>query len=345
MSLSTIKVQRSSINFTGTDPKPQRPLIASAILAIFVDMRAQVDVAAGGGVDGTLVPEGSDNLLPFFRIFDGARTPIIEISAAEMRQKAQREVRGQSVPGVQLVSPSIQVATQIRRHYALYFAKPRRANPIEVHLRSKDPQNFYLEVQYPGTGLVTDLATALITGGNRTVTVSNYTLDISVLYDPAAFVRMLPIFQPRIRRYSIQAPLTQKDLEFKLKSTATAISSSLIKTADAGVVVENALNAITLRDDATVYRDAVFVRGWHEEELAQYPALENQAGVAMAYFGDEFADNGRLGTLLAPGQGGNVRWIFDVNGGATRAITIINEEYERPTGLTADEAHLPAGLL
>lgn len=341
-----IESQLDSIAFDGAQQRPRRDLIAETLtVGIILDMRAQVDVAAGGGADGALNNEQPDGLLPNVRIFDGSREPIAEISGSEIRQLSQRTVYGQAAPGVTLAIPGIQAATQIRRHYEIWFANPRSINPFETALRPRDLKNFYLEIEWPGTSAAANgpLAAALITGGTRTVTVSNLVVDVMQVHDTEAYRKIRPLYLPRIRRYEQAIPATTTQQPFLIKTGADAIRQALLHSLDAGVTTENVVNFLTLRDDRNFYREAVRARVWHERELQRNSALENVAGAAMAYFGVDFANNGKLGTLLKPYQGGNLRWVLDVTGAATRIMRLVQVEYERVQGLVVDS--VPAALL
>lgn len=343
-----VKSQLDSIAFNGVDQRPRRDLIARTnSFALRLNLRGLVTVV-DGGADGALTNEQPDTLLPTVRIFDGDRSPIYEVSAAELRQFAQRSDYGQAAPGVPLAIAGAQVATAFRRSYVIPFANRRRLNPIETCLRPRDERNFYLELEWPSTNAAANgpLATALITGGADSTTVSALTVDIVQEHDPVSFADGIkPLYVPRMRRYEQAVPATSPRFPFLIKSGADAISRSLIHTLDNGVTVENALNLITLRDDRNFLRESIRARDWHEAELAKYSALENATGAAMGYFGEDFANNGKLGTLLRPYQGGNLRWEFDLVGAAQRIVRVVNEEYDRVDGLTTDPDKTPAVLL
>jgi hypothetical protein len=339
--LTLRKQQLDTITWEGNQKKPQRKLVANTLTTgLRLSLRGQVDVAAGGGADGALVVEQPDPLITAIRIFDGSRDPIVDISPAEIRQMMQRQVRGQAAPGVVLATPTIQAATLVRRTYDINFANPRFANPIETALRPKDKDNFYLEVEWAGTKADPngDEANAVIAGGTRSTVVSVLNLDVEQIHDPVAFNRVQPIFLPRIRRYQIGAAQTSASLPFLITTKADGIAFALLRTQDAGVVVENAINKISLRDDATIYREAIFARTWHEGELIENSALENLTGVAMGYFGEDLAQFGRLGMVFNPYQGGNPRFVLDITGAGTRIVELVLMEYERVAGLVRDKA-------
>jgi hypothetical protein len=348
MAHKALKQQLDAITFDGAQRRPKRDLIADTLtFGIDLDLSAQVDVAAGGGADGTLVKEQPDGLLPTIRIFDNSREPVVEVSASELRQMQMRQVYGQAAPGVPLAIPGIQAATLIRRKYRILFADPRSENPIETALRPRDPKNFYIELEWPGTDDSTngDLAAALISGGTRDVDVSDLKVDIMQIHDPDAFNRVLPIYMPRIRRYEYNIPATSPNFQAPIKTGADGIRAALLHGLDAGVTTEGIFNKISLRTDREYIREFVEARAWHEYELTENSALEDEAGIAMAYFGDEYADNGRLGTILRPYQGGNLRYMLDVNGSATRLVRLVQWELERIEGLVAPLKSIPAALL
>jgi len=348
MSHKLIRQALDEIAFDGAQKRPRRDLIADTLtFYIDLDLSAQVDVAAGGGADGTLVKEQPDGLLPNVRIFDGSREPIVEISASELRQMQQRATYGQATPGAVLAIPGIQAATQIRRKYRIFFADPRSENPIETALRPRDMKNFYLELEWPGTNGAAngDLATALITGGTRSTTVTNLKVRVLQVHDPEAYQRVRPVYVPRIRRYEYNIPASSANFQAHIKTGADAIRASLLHALDANVTTEAVINKISLRTDRDFIREIVEARVWHENELSENSALESVSGIALGYFGDDFADNGRLGSVLRPYQGGNLRYVLDVTGSATRIVRLVQWELERVDGLVAPLEKVPGNML
>lgn len=348
MAHDLVTSQLDSIAFDGAQKRPRRDLIAETLtMGIALDLNVQVDVAAGGGADGTLVVEQPDTLVPNVRIFDGDRQPIVEVSFSEIRQFAQRRVYGQAAPGVILTTPTIQAASKLRRHAEIWFSNPRSVNPVETALKPRDLKNFYIEIEWVSTDSSANgaVAAALITGGTRTVTPSAISVDIAQIHDPVAYLKTRPLYLPRIRRYEYNIPATTTSAPAVIKTGADAIRMALLHTLDAGVTTESIINAVTLRDDRKFYREVVKARTLHEAELQKYAGLENISGQAMAYFGFDFANNGKLGTLLRPYQGGNLRFVLDVTGSATRIVRLVQEEYERIKGITTDDSATPAALL
>jgi hypothetical protein len=334
----------SSINFDAGNLKPRRDLIAdTATFGLLLDLSCTDTVVAGGGADGVVDPENPDGLLPNIRVFDGSTTPIVEISAAELRQMVMRIDGGQAAPGVRLAADGVQVVN-LRRQYYVPFVNPRTYNPVETYLRVRDPKNFYLEPEWAGATAAL-LQAALVVGGTRTHTLTNLKLDVTQIHDRATFAKLLPLYVPRIRRYSFGPVGTQPDFAIQLKITADAIRSMMLRSVDANVTTENIINKVTLRDDNDLIRENLLVRTIHEKELRKYAALEDRAGVAMAYYGSDFADDGRLGTLLKPFQHPNLRYVLDTTGSATRNVRVVTVEYERAPGLVAASSSINPKLL
>ncbi len=334
--------QLDDIVWDGVRRKPTLDLIAqTATLALVLDVRAQVDIAAGGGADGVLNVESTQSLIKKIRIYDQDTTPIIEISGRELFQvHARRALNPQS--GVDLANTGVQAGTQIRCQMILPLSDRWTANSYEVHLRPRQANKFKLEIEWPDITQA-GVAAVLNTGGTRVITISNYLVKVMQIHDPIAFLKKKPLYVPRIRSYDKDAPGVSAAFPVKIDSGAY-VRWSLIHALNNDVTSEAIINKIGLRDDQRVYRNAVEARAWHEREQALFGGVQDVTGVDMGYFFEDFADGGKLSNIFAPGQGGNPRWIFDLTGGANRIVRLVNLELERVPGLTADDSEMPAGL-
>src|SRR5574341_427704 len=331
--------QHDSLAFNGVDLRPQRKLTArTATLMLALDIRADVTVA-GGTTDGALVREGIHRLVKAFRLRDGSTTPVVEIEPRALIQLTRR--RGMQAPsGLELASAGVQAATPIRMHYVIPFADRWQVKPSETYLVPRDPDRFIFETEWAGITNAA-LAAALITGGDRTVTVANLAVDILQIHDPALYVKAPPLFVPRILSYERAAPASSAQYESEI-DTPRWVRLSMLHSLDADVSTEGVITVLGIKDDTRDYPRQVLARSFHEQEQWLFGGVGDEANIALAYFLYDFADNGRLGNILAPTQGGRPRWLLTVVGGASRIVKQINVELERVPGLTAPE--LPAEL-
>jgi hypothetical protein len=331
--------QLDSIAFDGVNRRPSRDLVAeTATMGLVLDLRAQVDIAAGGGADGALNVEQPLGLIRTIRVFDGSQNPVVEIEPRELWQLAAR--RGMQAPsGVALATPGIQAATLVRAHLPLFFSDRWSKDPIEVHLRPRDPRKFRVEIEWAGTSAA-DMAASLITGGTRAITITNLAVDILQVHDTVAFLKVRPLFLPRIRSYQVNAPASSARFPFEIKTT-DRVRASLLHTLDADVSTEGIITTLKLKDDQREHEVDVLARTWHEEEQYMFGGVGDVAPAMAYYFGD-YADNGKLSTVLSPFQGGNPRWVLGVVGGGARIIRAVNVELEQVAGITAQQ--LPPGL-
>lgn len=334
------------IVFDGNTKKPNRKLIAAtAMTGLLLDISAQVDVAAGGGADGAVNVEGSLRLISRIRIFDGGNTPRVDVDPRDLMQYAKR--RGMNPnSGLALAAPGIQAATQIREQIALQFSDPWSASPYEVHFRPRDPDKYRIEIEWAGVEAVGVangvLAAALITGGTRSVTVTNLTIKITIEHDPISFLRQLPLFQPFIVGYEKDVPNVTPNFSFDVESPRP-LRATLIHALNNQLTTESLINTLTLKDDQRTYRNAIPARTWHEREQNRFGGVEDVTGVDLGYFFADFAQYGRLANCFGPKQGGNPKWVFDVTGGANRIIRLTQFELERTPGLTVADSDLPDG--
>lgn len=342
-----VEEQLDDIVFDGNNKKPTRKLVAAtATLALVIDISAQVDVAAGGGADGAVNTEHVARLVKRLRVFDGNNNPVVDAEPRELIQISDR--RGMNPhSGLALAGPGIQAATLIREQFTIPLSDPWSANPYEVHLRPRDPDKFKIEIEWAAQeaiGLANGaLAAVLITGGTRSVVVTNLTVRVMQVHDPIAALKQMPIFMPRIVSYDKDVPGVSAAFPFEVE-TSRHVRLALIHAMNNDVTSETLINKLSLKDDQRTYRNTIPARSWHEREQWKFGGVQDVVGVDLGYFMVDFADNGRLGNIMAPKQGGNPKWVFDVTGGANRIIRLVHVELERVPGYTLPDDQLPAGL-
>lgn len=338
MSGSSVKhEQLDTIAFAAGTRRPVRGLIArTALLAAVIDIRAQVDVS-GGTTDGTLVREGHLRLVSNLKFIDGKDTPV-DVQPRRMIQFARR--RGMQVSsGVGLAAPGVQAATQIRQQIVIPFSDWWSRNPAEVFLKLKSEEEAYVQVEWAGAAAA-DLAAALITGGDRTVAVTNAAVDVMLVHDPLLWLQVAPLWLPRFKTSEQEAVQSTAKYGFEYKG-ANRLRAALLHSMDNEITTEGIITALGFRDQQTEYDIEVLARTWHEFEQFRYGGVDDETSVAMAYFFKDFAERGMLSKCYRPGQGAKPNFFLTVVGGANRRIGLLTNELEEVPGLTAAPANRP----
>lgn len=335
---TTLTKALDPIVYDGAQGKPERNmLVDTAIFAMTLDIRAQVDVAAGGGADGTLMVEQPLRLVKRVRIFDGSEA-IVDVDPRPLLQIANARNMQPSV-GVALTTATIQAATQVRQQIQVYFSDPWSKNPGEVYLKFKNKEQARLQIEWAGVeavGLANGvLAGSLITGGTRSTVVTNLAVDVMIEHDPVLFLQHAPLYVPRYKTYEGPAVQTTQRFPFELKTGNNRLRSALIWTVDTDVTT-NFANFVTFEDQKTKYDEIVSARTWHEWEQARFGGVPD-TGLDAAYLFKDWAHKGMLSKTYKPGQGAKPQFTVDLVGGAARAVRVVTCELEQVSGLTAVE--------
>jgi hypothetical protein len=292
---------------------------------------------ATGAADGTLIEDGVARLLERVRlIHDGFA--YVDVSGRDLyhlRRRMHARVRA----ATELAIPGVQAATPFALDLTVPLSPAYLANPYDVFLSAMPTSTeFALYIQF-ATGKTTAGSgagsAALVTGGDRTVTLPTFSCDISEL---CSISNKAPMYLPVVTgTYSDQFAAADTELAYQLRQSRRILGQLVQAQHGANAVIQaDAINRITLQSDNTYRYNRVGFEHFKAEEVERFPAVPATGDTGTLYL--NFADNGKLGTVLDPrAMGQNARYLFDVDAptSAPGRLRIVNYELGVKPGVTA----------
>lgn len=284
------------------------------IMELRCRVNATVDIAAGGGADGAVNPEGVQRLIKSLHVTWDGIDIVQPIGGRELYAYTAR-TQPQRVAATNLAGAGIQT-TAVSFEFVIAFARRYLANAGATALPAvKVAQELRMYVQWEtgATSAGDDAGTAaLVTGGTRAITWSVApTLSVDQVYAKAAWK---PVFVPIIAvRNTQQIAAANASLPLELRGK-NPFSMALHRYYQGALQnVQDGINRIRL------------IAGGGSVRLIgnpDYPALASLersdfVGVAAAdqagSVGILFADHGRLGTIIDPRALVNPQWEYDLD--------------------------------
>lgn len=274
-------------------------------------LTANVSVA-GGTTDGTLVQDGILRLIRSVRVNHDGFDYVEPISARSLWY-LQRRVVAQPVAPTTLTSAGVQTNTAIALDLIVPFTSAYLANPYDVFLPAMPvTQQLKLFVQLE-TGTTTAASSpgssALITGGDRNVTITNLLVDVvEVSSAPSG---LLPQYIPVITNTnSDQFTTANSELEIELRQSRRVALQLLQYRMGPAENLQAGINRFSLVAGNVRIFDAVTFAQLKSYERATFLGVPaDETGTIVL----DYLDNGRLGSALDPKRmGANPRYLLDV---------------------------------
>lgn len=268
---------------------------------------------AGGAADGALVEDGVARLIERVRlIHDGfVYVDLTGRDLYHLRRRMYPRVRA----ATELAAAGVQAASAIALDLSIPLSPGYLANPYDVFLAAMQvAREFTLYVQF-ATGLTTAASgagsAALITGGDRTVTLPTFSVEI---IEVTSVSSRPPLYLPHLSAtYGDQFAAADTEHEFLLRQSRRVLGHLVQMQYGSGLAAQaDGINRITLQSD-NVYRwNRINFEFFKADEVERFPAVPATGDTAAIYL--NFADNGKLGTVLDPrALGSNARYLFDVD--------------------------------
>lgn len=289
-----------------------------------IHLEAVIDIAAGGGADGTLQTEGIQRLIQSFRFSHDGRNRIGPLNGRDLWQVSALQ-RLQVTDATNLAGAGIQTTTVSMDLY-VPLAYQFLARPIDTvwpgNLPVNDELRLFVQFETSATnaGDTAGSGAFVVPGtGTRVITITGVSMRITQVYSTRVLAnanpqRNAPWFLPQIQvRSTPQFLAADTELTLRLRGVprfAAVIWRSLEDvTADAAALI----NTISLTQGGGSRRDwaAYNFADLQEESLGRFPALATigQLGTATAYF----VDGGLLGNAVDPRELSDPAFQFDVD--------------------------------
>lgn len=305
-------------NPLGPFPYSQQPtrvdLNAGVNIHSFVGRLTALVTIAGGAASGTVNTESTQRLIRSIRIMHDGEERVQRISGRDLWQLTGRNRAFVPAPVV-LANGNVQANTPISFDFELAIAYPQLAQPALVfwpgYMPVRQELAMYIEFE---TGITftgsSPGSAALITGGDRVVTISSFNLDIWQQYSTGLY---RPDYLARISvRDSDQFLAANPNLPLRLTGARRFIGS-LFRSEEGALQ-----DAITRINRLTFQAAGGSLNYWNLLPFAQLQAQDSglfpasvdvgQAGTYFAYF----TDNGLLGGAVDPRPLSDPRFVFDV---------------------------------
>lgn len=285
--------------------KPVDLLVGMKTHALFVEVEAVVDIS-GGTTSGTPTAEGLSRLIDQVRIRENGETTV-DLDGRLLQYLTDRGLASAATFD-SLATGDVQTTT-LRGNYVLSFASIFGADPSETAYIAR---NSRFPLQFD-VNFTSDVAGALIAGGDRVVAVTSMTVRVTQQYDPIS--TKAPFFVPRIQRIGSNAFVGAVN-NFPVliyPEGGHRVQGVVAHGLSDGVTAAMLTGDVSFRGDSQRYVDEVPFRTVLNELRRYFPGLTPQAG----YLDLNFRRYGKLSECFLAGQDQNPRLVLDVNGGGT----------------------------
>lgn len=289
-------------------------------------LTAQIDIAAGGGNDGVVNPEGVQRFLRSARIVHSVFKDIVPRVSGRDLFRLLAVSRAQITAAANLAAPGVQAATLVSFDFIVPFAQPWMQQPILScfpRQATSAGDTFALEVQFEDaivTGGDSPGSAAFITGGDRAITISNVALQLQEVY---TLVPIMPYGLGAIELVeSEQVVAANANLQLPLREL-NPFTMSILRYLE-GPQANPAARITDWRfstGQEDVYDRLITVMS-QREQAGLFPALltAGQVGTLQERWGD-----GAFGQALDPAGYGKPQFIFNTtipgtNPGAIRGL-------------------------
>jgi hypothetical protein len=299
-------------------------------------LSAQVDVAAGGGADGTLITEGIQRFLRSVRVTHSVFKDVVPRISGRDVFRILSISRAAITNAANLAIPGIQAATLVNFDFLIPFAQPWMSQPIlsafprqATGIGDTFQAEFEFETAVANAGDSPGSA-AFVTGGSRVVTISNVSLQIAEVYALTPIVPwgMGAIEVVETEQITAAAPRLELPLRAQRPFTASIARFLAAATGNAGEFIADWTFDTGIETPVDQYDRTMSQR----EEAGYFPALltTGQVGQITRRWGD-----GGYGQALDPGDYGNPKFRFNCTnpGVASNVRALLLGFIERP-GLT-----------
>lgn len=313
---------RNSQNVQFNEARQEVDLLQSVNLhAIQLRITGTLDVAAGGGTDGTLLTDPVARLLQRIRVaWDGM--DLVDLSGADLAEVTRRIGRQQVTPD-EPADAAVQADTALRHDLIIPFTRDFLANPIETvfpSVRVRQQLKVFLTWERGASGGTSDAGTgAIIDGGDRDVTLTDVECSVTEIYSTGV---VRPWYIPVLRvETSQQFNSAAVAHPLRLRGDRRFDSVLLRSIEDATEEPAALINEVSLVGGVNRFIDDVPFDDLKAEEIRAFHSVPEAGSSLMV----QFVDNGKLGTVVNPNDFTDPRFEFDVdapgtNPGQIRAI-------------------------
>jgi hypothetical protein len=307
--------------------------------AIYGRLTAQIDIAAGGGNDGTLLDEGVQRFISAMRVSHDGVNRVVPIDGRIAYQLLARSA-GEVAAAANLAGAGVQAATAVAFDFIIPFARPWLAQPILTclpgTLRVNQELALYVNFAAARTNSTDSLGSgAFITGGDRVITISNVELTLEAEYSTGI---VAPWYLPQIDVRET-AQISAANALLPLDMTGADPYDSILFTflEGANAARQDAFNFLTFQSSAgnvQYYRD-VNALMLQRRDLGLFPAVVNAQQTGRIFI--RHADNGLLGSVVVPQAMPQPQYIFNVDAptGAPGVVQAVVMSLKKLPGITS----------
>jgi hypothetical protein len=270
---------------------------------------ASVEIS-GGSSSGTPVAEGVQRLIRAIRINHDGRDRIERLDGRQLYKLTSR-TRYTITQAVQVTSGDA-ATYPVSFDFVIPIAQPWTQRPIETAWPGNLPVRTQLAAWIEFLP-VADRGAALISGGDRTISVDDLQVQVWQEYSTGVLPEGPYALTEILTDYTTQFSAANSNLPLLIDNNKP-ISFALLRALD-GATQEAAaiVNTLSLESGfgATNYFKDLDFTMLQREEAGAFPAVEESGQVGE--IGVNFCQNGMLSLALDPRTLNDPRWVFDVD--------------------------------
>lgn len=294
-------------------------------------LTADVSIA-GGATSGAVVANGLIDAIRTLSVHRDGVDLVQEMSGRDLLALAYR-MAPEAITVEDLADGAVQANTIISAILPITISPKFIADPYEIFWPAERVSQIfsaYLGMQET----LAALATALVTGGDRTVTVNSFTAQLIESYTVAPKLpRFIPVFTVG-NTETLNAADTAHAYRYRSRNR---IMAQIFQYREAAGTVADKINFYTVRAGLAQWQRNIPFAWAKAQERRFFGGIPASDPGTLFFL---WTDNGRLGTVLEPQyMGSDPRIEFDVDAPATTAqLRVLNIELLTKPGVTLVEA-------